>query len=137
MDRKRKRGVRQLGRGVLAGALGGLIGGWTMGRSAALWEKLSGKPDGVSRSELARLEARQFVSGSSQELDSISKVADWIDARLFRHGLSPTQKGIAAALVHYSAGAALGAVYGALAEVAPGVTKGWGVPFGVAESLTI
>lgn len=136
MRRKQKRLAQKLGRGALAGALGGLAGAWTMSCSAALWDSVFRRTES-SRSELMRLEARRFVNGSGQELDLIGKAADWVDSRVFRRRLSPTQKGLVAALAHYATGASLGAVYGALAEVVPAVTRGVGVPFGVTESLAI
>ncbi|GGR19983.1 DUF1440 domain-containing protein [Deinococcus ruber] len=44
--------------------------------------------------------------------------------------LSKKQKLAYQQVIHYSLGAGLGAVYGALAEVQPGVTRGLGVPAG-------
>lgn len=89
-----------------------------------------------SRSELARLEARRFVDGSSQELDSITAAADWVDRRL-GHRLSPGQKGFVAAIVHYGMGAGLGAAYGAAVERVPALNFGMGSAFGVGESLAV
>jgi uncharacterized membrane protein YagU involved in acid resistance len=119
----------------LAGAVGGLFGACTMSLSARVTRKLVCRSEN-SRSDLARLEARRFVNGSSQELDSITTAADWID-RLAGHRLSPVQKGFVAALVHYGMGAGLGAAYGALAECAPAVTAGMGSAFAVGESLAV
>jgi len=136
MRRKKTRFLTRAGKSAIAGALGGLAGALTMSLSARLWDKLVGGP-GLSKSELGRLEARRFVSGSAQELDSISKAADWVDARIFRHRLSPTQKAVVAALAHYAVGASVGAAYGVLAEAEPIVTRAMGVPFGVAESVGV
>lgn len=119
----------------MAGAAGGLFGALVMSLSARLTSRLVGR-NSNSRPELARLEARRYVNGSSQELDSISAAADWID-RTLGHRLSPGQKGFVAAAVHYGMGAGLGACYGGLAERTPNVTLGFGSLFGVAESLTV
>lgn len=119
----------------MAGAVGGLAGAAVMSlfaRVATRWMRHSSL-----RSDLSRLEAHQYVSGSAEELDSIGAVADWIDAQLLRHRASPRQKGLIAAGVHYAAGAGLGAAYGAAAELTPIVTAGWGVPFAVAESVVM
>jgi hypothetical protein len=122
-------------RGALAGAIGGLAGAAAMSVFARVATGWIARPS--LRSDLSRLEARQFVSGSAQELDSIGAVADWVDARLLRHTASPRKKGLIAAGVHYAAGAGLGAVYGVAAELAPGVTSGWGVPIALAESAVM
>ena len=42
------------------------------------------------------------------------------------------EKEIAGPAVHYAFGATMGAMYGVLAEVAPAVSAGWGMPFGTA-----
>jgi len=124
-------------KGAIAGAVGGIAGAWTMSRSARLTKRITGAADGASRAELARLEARRFVDGSSQELDSIGAAADWLDSRVFRRRCSPTQRALLAAGVHYATGASFGALYGALAEVAPKTTVGLGVPVAVAESAIL
>lgn len=120
----------------MAGAIGGLAGAAAMSIFARVAARWIARPPSL-RSDLSRLQARRFVSGSVQELDSIGAAADWIDARLLRHRASPRLKGLIAAGVHYAAGAGMGAAYGAAAEVAPIVTSGWGVPVAVAESAVM
>lgn len=56
--------------------------------------------------------------------------AEMIQAAADAEDLSKPQKLAAQQGIHYTLGAGVGAVYGALAEVAPGVTVGEGVPAG-------
>ncbi len=122
-----------IGKGMLAGALGGFIGALTMSGFASVRLRLT-RPSktGNSRSELPYLEASRYVSGSSLELDSIALAADRID-RLTGHKMSPRQKALTAAGVHVGLGAFLGAIYGTLAEVDPVVTRWHGTGFAVVE----
>lgn len=136
MRRRRSRNRSRVLKGAVAGAIGGLAGAGAMSLFAFVATRLTRRREAL-RSDLARLQAGQFVSGSAQELDSIGAAADWVDAHLLRHRASPWQKSVIAAGVHYAAGAGLGAVYGAAAEMAPVVTYGLGVPFAVAESAVV
>lgn len=55
--------------------------------------------------------------------------------RLAGHPLSDGEKTVATQIFHWSTSAAIGAIYGAVAEVAPIVTIGHGVGFGVVVML--
>lgn len=125
-------GRRKIKASILAGAVGGLLGAWAMSVAARLTRR---RASWATKSDLCRMEARRYVNGSDQELDSIGMVSDWIDARVFARGLSPTQKSLVAAAVHYLVGAGVGAAYGALVGAAPAVAYGAGVLFGVGESV--
>ncbi len=135
LNLRKKTAKPNAAKGVVAGLVGGLIGAWMMSLSARLTDRLGGR-NGYSPSELSRLEARRFVNGSSQELDSITVAADWIDG-LFGHRLSPGQKGFLAAAVHYGMGAGWGAAYGASVEYVPKLSTGLGSAFGVVESFAV
>jgi putative membrane protein len=60
------------------------------------------------------------------------KAARAISEGVFGHELQESEKEPAGAAVHYAFGTASGAVYGALAELAPQVTTAVGIPFGAA-----
>lgn len=62
--------------------------------------------------------------------DATVKTARAISEGVFGHPLKESEKKTAGAVVHYAFGAATGGLYGALAEVAPEVTTGAGLPFG-------
>ncbi len=56
--------------------------------------------------------------------------------KLAGHALNDSQKTIATQAFHWTSGAMIGAIYGAAAEVAPIVTIGYGVGFGIVVLLT-
>jgi len=64
--------------------------------------------------------------------DATVKAAKAISESVFRHRLKESEKKPAGAAVHYAFGTATGGLYGAAAEIAPEVTTGLGLPFGVA-----
>ncbi len=51
--------------------------------------------------------------------------------------MTKSEKKIAGTAVHYSLGTAVGGLYGAVAELAPEVTAGIGLPFGAAFWLVV
>jgi putative membrane protein len=132
-DVNSKPGTSDIAKGALAGAVGGVIGAWAMSSFAGLRSKLTHKGDKLARSELSHLEASRYVNGSNLEMDSIALAADRLD-RLTGHRMSPQQKSLTAAGAHFGIGALLGAVYGAAAERAKVVTRGYGVPFATVEA---
>jgi uncharacterized membrane protein YagU involved in acid resistance len=75
--------------------------------------------------------------GNVEEQDNATeRVASIISERFFDHRLTNREKEIAGAAVHYAFGMGSGALYGVLAEAAPQVTKGAGLPFGAFVWLT-
>lgn len=109
--------------GMAAGLLGGLAGAWVMTKV----------PSTVTRApEALRGERRQSQDG---EASPASEVADAVSTQLFGHRLTEEERPTAESLVHYTTGAGLGAVYGAMAALAPGVARGRGLPFGAAVWL--
>ncbi len=99
---------------------------------ASLRSRVTRKHNETLRSELVHLEASRYVSGSNLELDSIALAADRLD-RLTGHNMSPRQKSLTAAGVHFGLGALLGALYGTLAEFNDVATRYHGVAFAVTE----
>ncbi|MCA1600512.1 MAG: DUF1440 domain-containing protein [Acidobacteria bacterium] len=65
------------------------------------------------------------------------RAASAISEGLFDHKLTEAEKKIAGPAVHYSFGTGAGGLYGAVAEVAPEVTAGAGLPFGAAFWLVV
>ncbi len=62
--------------------------------------------------------------------DATVETAKVISRNIFGHELTESEKKPAGAAVHYAFGTATGGLYGAMAEVAPQVTAGAGIPFG-------
>jgi len=103
--------ARRMCAGLAAGTIGGLAGAWAMARFQAL-----------ARRAEQRLAAEPSEDGSS-EREPASPVANAVRDRAL------TERG-ARTGVHYGFGTAVGALYGALSEIVPGLSAWAGVPFG-------
>ena len=103
-------------KGLLAGALGGLIGAFVMSKLSSLLISAQSNPQPGKE-------------------DSTVRAASAISQALFRHELTPGQKTIAGPAVHYLFGATTAAAYGALVEFWDAARMGWGLPFGAAVWL--
>src|SRR5439155_5933457 len=100
-------------KGALAGAAGGMVASWVM-------EKL-----------MRRTKERDEGNGTTpQSHDPKVKVANALVQPLKGDEVAHPRR--AGRIVHYAFGAGSAAVYGALAEVAPIVTLGFGALFGAA-----
>lgn len=70
---------------------------------------------------------------SKEDSDNATvKAAKAVSEGIFGHELKEREKKVAGAAVHYAFGTATGGLYGAVAEFAPEVTVGAGLPFGAA-----
>ena len=106
-------GVMSLG--LVGGLIGGLLGAAVMSAGHALMTTDRG--------------------GDEQAEDSTVKTADRLSRMTRGRGLSEGEKPMAAQLVHYGFGGAMGATYGVAATVWPAVTIGAGSAFGAAVWL--
>lgn len=106
-------------KGVVAGAVGGLVGAWTMNQAQAAISKLKKQEQGS-----------QGDSGEAE--DATMKAADKIVSLPTGHHLSHEQKKIAGPIVHYVFGAVMGAAYGAATEPLLHVSPSAGLIFGSA-----
>jgi hypothetical protein len=127
-------------KGLAAGLIGGLVASWTMNRFQDVWSKFSegneqsagvqpsqqGRAQGSSQGEL------QAQDGSDEQDDATVKAASAISEGIFDHKLTKSEKEWAGSAVHYAFGTSVGGLYGAVAELAPEVTAGAGLPFGAA-----
>jgi putative membrane protein len=143
-------------KGLAAGLVAGLIASWTMNRFQAMWsrqqvgvEKPHGaqgiKPyvEGQGIDESDESDAGKGAGpGNKQQDDPAEKVAQAVTESVLDRDLKEHEKEPAGEAVHYVFGTGAGAFYGALAEVAPAVTAGAGLPFGalfwlVADEATV
>jgi uncharacterized membrane protein YagU involved in acid resistance len=110
-------------RGLVAGLAGGLLASWLMERfqGAVPPETFAGLL-GEGREE----------EGDGDEEPATVKAAEALSEGVLDHRLTKREKAWAGPAVHYAFGGAAGAAYGVLAEYAPGVTAGLGLPFGAA-----
>jgi hypothetical protein len=135
------KGQPDLWQGVGAGAAAGLAGTFAMSLFQKLWARLAGTGshplDTLHPAERGWPESVQEVRqpGTRGPDDATVEAAAWISRALLGRDLSQEERKVAGPLLHYLSGAAAGAAYGALAEVAPGATAGGGVPFGLAVWL--
>lgn len=102
-----------LWKGLLAGAVGGLIASFVMGQFSALLmpEESNGDPD---------------------KEDSTVKAASAISQMVLHHELTPDEKAVAGPAMHYAFGTTMGAAYGTLVEFWDAARIGGGLPFGAA-----
>ncbi|HMF58696.1 MAG TPA: DUF1440 domain-containing protein [Pyrinomonadaceae bacterium] len=134
------RGEGDVLKGLAAGLIGGLVASWTMNRFQDVWSALADKLSSYARSseqgeeqENNQREQRANSSGEEEEQDDTTvKAASAISEGIFDHKLTKSEKKIAGTAVHYSLGTSVGGLYGAVAELAPEVTMGAGLPFGAA-----
>lgn len=103
MDRRTSPATRNLAKGLLAGALGGLVGS-----GAKIVGELIYPPRTLGQVPPPVLLAERIAG----------------------HSLSPFQQNASMQTIHFVFGATTGAMYGAAAEFAPIVTVGYGSAFG-------
>lgn len=138
-------------KGLVAGLAGGLAASWTMNQFQAAWTRLQegfAKPHGAQSMQPSKgpnpdeQPAHATAQEKEQQDDATVETAKVISKAVLGRDLQESEKKQAGALVHYAFGTATGGLYGAMAEVAPQVTVGAGVPFGavfwlVADEATV
>src|SRR6202049_467807 len=111
-------------KGMLAGAVGGLVASWTMNEFQKAWaaaeKQITGGEQGAPGGQ----------NGGKDAEDATMKTADRISEVLQGHHLTRDEKKKAGPVVHYAFGAIMGAVYGASVEVNPAANAMAGIPFG-------
>ena len=146
-------GEANIWKGLVAGLAGGLVASWTMNQFQAAWTRVAEgfeKPHGAQsmqpseggKPSEAAANAGQNTERKEDQDDATVKTAKVISRNVFGHELQESEKKPAGAAVHYAFGTATGGLYGAMAEVAPQVTTGAGVPFGavfwvLADEVTV
>ena len=135
-------------KGLAAGLIAGLVASWTMNRFQAMWSRESvgvEKPHGAQGIKPYVEEPRggedderggESAPHGKRQDDPAEKIANAVALSVLDRPLSENEKEPAGAVVHYVFGIASGGFYGALAELAPAVTAGAGVPFGTIFWLT-
>ena len=124
-------------KGVLIGALAGLAGGLVMNQFQNLWSKLTADDRHSEHAHPPRQYAgQQQLEGeqksAEEEEPATVKAAEAIACGVFDHELTKDERRIAGPVMHYGLSAGAGMTYGALAELTPMATIGFGVPFGTA-----
>jgi putative membrane protein len=122
-------GNHRVMKGVIAGAAGGLAASWIMNQFQAGWSK--------ARTKMENERQRQSHQSQANGEDATMKAAGKIAHALLHRELSRDEKKKLGPVVHYAFGAGMGAVYGAVAEIAPQATFGAGLPYGTAVFLGV
>lgn len=117
----------EIGKGILIGAVSGLVGIWAMTEFQTWWSKrdTQGHPD----------KGTQGTPESEHQDPATEKVADAIGGSILGRQLSPQDRKTVGNAVHYATGVIAGAGYGGAAEMLPQVTTGSGTAFGTAVWL--
>ncbi len=116
-------------RGILAGALGGLIASAVMNG----FQAASSKAQDALKTPEEQEQARQEQASAGDDTTQI--VANLVTQKATGEELSQEQKKTAGPIVHYLFGTVMGALYGGLAEYAPLSALGVGTVFGSALFL--
>jgi putative membrane protein len=124
-------------KGAAAGLIGGLVASCMMNQFQAAWSKATEgfeKPHGAQSMQPSEGQHPGQSSEQNKENqdDATVKAARAISEGIFGRELKEHEKKAAGAAVHYAFGTATGGLYGAVAELAPEVTTGMGLPFGAA-----
>ena len=113
---------RVVNKGLLAGAIAGLVGTWAMGEVQRLWtHAVDG--DVPRESAAGRHDARDWQERSEGQ-NSNELAAQAIARRVLGRSLTRQELRVAAPLVHYAFGAAMGGVYGTYAGRRKSQTSG-------------
>ncbi len=112
-------GERNLIKGIIAGAIGGLVASFVMTEYQALTSKMSD-------------DDKKKKPKSKKDEPANVKIAEMISENVFDHKLKKSEKEPAGEAMHYLMGGVSGAIYGATAEMTGATTMGAGLPFGSA-----
>lgn len=122
-NKKYKEDSGNILKGIVAGAVGGLVASWTMEKFQALLTELS-------ESDKKSSQKKDKKSENKKSEPATVKMAEAIAENIFDTKLTKKEKEIAGPVVHYAMGLTSGAILGAAAEVAPMTAAGAGLPFG-------
>jgi putative membrane protein len=125
-----KRQNAHVASGIVAGIAGGLLASWVMN---VFMENLGPQIQRAVGGDDSGEKEPQRPEDEQKADDATMKAADAVISTVTggRH-LSHEEKEKGGPIVHYSFGAIMGGIYGAVAEVTPGATAGLGTAFGAA-----
>lgn len=121
----------EIWKGVAAGMAAGLVGTLAMSGFMGLWNKTGG----LVKADLKERPRHQQKVQRGEEEPSTERVAADISQNFFQKRLDDDTKKAAGNAVHYGFGAAVGALYGALAEIYPTLRVGHGTLYASAVWL--
>jgi hypothetical protein len=110
-------------KGLLAGVAGGLLASFLMEQFQAAWSAVSAAMQDSG-------EKKERGAGKKSQPATV-KAANVISKKITGRKVPKDYRPAAGEVVHYAMGATSAAVYGVLAEVAPMITTGDGIGFGM------
>jgi putative membrane protein len=117
-------------KGAAAGIVGGLVAAWMMNQFQAMLSQVSNERSTAPEDEKPRQQQEQQQEPQGE--DATQRAASAIAEPLLDRRLTKDEKQTAGPVVHYAFGGVMGGLYGALAELSPGIATGRGMPFGAA-----
>lgn len=108
-------------RGIVAGAIAGVVASFAMDRFQAAVTALTSDDD----------------SGSEQSQPATETAADAIAQQVVGHDVADADKPVAGQAIHYALGVGLGIAYGIAAEFRPSLSAGYGTGFGVVTATLL
>jgi hypothetical protein len=120
-------------KGILAGAIGGLVGTWAMSEAQRLWTRAV--DDHVPESAADEHDARDWQERSEGQ-NSNELAAQGLARHILGRRLRLDELRVAAPLIHYTFGTVVGALYGAFADGLRGNRAAAGFALGTALWLT-
>jgi hypothetical protein len=128
-------------KGLAAGVVAGLVGGFVMNQFQALWSRLVSDERDSEHAHSPKQGGHKLDDTQGQQpgdgLDAPAtvKLASAISEDVFNHELSSDEKEVAGMAVHYGFSLVTGGIYGVMAELEPEASAGAGAPFGAAVWL--
>lgn len=127
-----------LWKGLVAGAVSGLVAAWVMNEFQAVWQRLAeGEERGHGAQSMQHGSPSHGVGAELKERgtehegdDATHRLAEIISEEAFGQTLSRGERDTAGTAIHYAFGVSTGAMYGAAAEYVPQITGGAGLPLG-------
>jgi hypothetical protein len=118
--------AKRVGRAALIGAASGLAASWVMNQYWVLEGKLK---EEIQPNEQGREAEQQQEQKQHAPENPTVKVAESVSREVLHRDLRDGEKEAAGAAIHYLFGAAMGAFYGVLTEVAPATRSGFGLGY--------
>ena len=119
------------GRSLVKGLVAGIAGGLAAAAAMNLFQKAI---SATVTSDSHGAQSQQPADDREDE-DATMKTAEAVSELTTGQTLTKEQRETGGTLVHYAFGAAMGAVYGVLTELAPRTASGFGTPYGAAVWL--
>jgi hypothetical protein len=118
---------RSVAKGVAVGIAGGVLASWTMNQAQAAWSRAAAnfRSPSAGGKEDARDWQERSEGTNATEIAAQTAARATLDRPLTRDELA-----VAAPLVHYAFGAAMGGLYGGLVEMSPAVRACSGTAYG-------